>query len=87
MRTARETGVPAVVLGAVTSEDAAAVDRVAVALSMLDDPPVCYAGGPAAIDANVASKTVRLPQSLDAAVAVVADLTERHRWSDPAGPR
>jgi MerR family transcriptional regulator, light-induced transcriptional regulator len=87
MRTARETGVPAVVLGAVTSEDAAAVDRVAVALSMLDDPPVCFAGGPAAIHPIAASKTVRLPQSLDAAVAVVADLTERHRWSDPAGPR
>jgi MerR family transcriptional regulator, light-induced transcriptional regulator len=87
MRTARETAVPAVVLGAVTSEDAAAVDRVAVALSMLDDPPVCFVGGPAATDPTVASKTVRLPQSLDAAVAVVADLTERHRWSDPAGPR
>jgi MerR family transcriptional regulator, light-induced transcriptional regulator len=86
MRTARETGVPAVVLGAVTNEDAVAVDRVAVALTMLDRPPVCFAGGPAAADASAKSSTVPLPQSLDAAVAVVADVTGRD-WPERGGPR
>ena len=86
MRTARETGVPAIVLGAVTRDDAVAVDRVAVALAMLDRPPVCFAGGPAAADASGKSSTIPLPQSLDAAVAVVADATGRPR-PERGGPR
>ena len=71
----RETAVPAIVLGAVTDEDAVAVNRVAAAVAMLDHPPVCFAGGPATIDTTVASGAVQLPRSLDAAVAVVADVT------------
>jgi methanogenic corrinoid protein MtbC1 len=79
MRTAREASVPAIVLGAVTHEDAVAVDRVAAAVGMLDNPPVCFAGGPASLDATVASGAVQLPTSLDAAVAVVAEITARGR--------
>ena len=83
MRTARETAVPAIVLGAVTHEDAVAVDRIATALAMLDRPPVCFAGGPAAIDATMTSGAVQLPRSLDAAVAVVAEVTASRRVSRP----
>lgn len=82
MRTVRETAVLAVVLGAVTSDDALAVDRVAAAIGMLDQPPVCFAGGPASFDGDATSGTVHLPQSFDAAVAVVAAVTalgERRR--------
>jgi DNA-binding transcriptional MerR regulator len=83
MRTVRESAVPAIVLGAVTHDDAVAVDRVATALAMLDRPPVCFAGGPAAIDTTVASGAVQLPGSLDAAVAVVAEVTASRRVSRP----
>jgi methylmalonyl-CoA mutase cobalamin-binding subunit len=82
MRTVRDTAVPAIVLGAVTREDAVAVDRVAAALGMLDDPPVCFAGGPALPHGPATSGAVHLPQSLDAAVAIVAATTaagERRR--------
>jgi DNA-binding transcriptional MerR regulator/methylmalonyl-CoA mutase cobalamin-binding subunit len=75
MRTVRETAVRAIVLGAVTRDDAVAVDRVAAAVGMLDDPPVCFAGGPAALDGDATSGAVHLPQSLDAAVAMVAAAT------------
>jgi DNA-binding transcriptional MerR regulator len=75
MRVVRDTAVPAVVLGAVTDGDAVAVNRVAAALAMLDNPPVCFAGGPATIDATAASGAVQLPRSLEEAVAVVADVT------------
>jgi DNA-binding transcriptional MerR regulator/methylmalonyl-CoA mutase cobalamin-binding subunit len=75
MRVVRETAVRAVVLGAVTAEDAVAVDRVAAAIAMLDHPPVCFAGGPASLDVTGTSGAVRLPLSLDAAVAVVAETT------------
>jgi len=83
MRTVRETAVPAIVLGAVTREDAVAVNRIATALAMLDRPPVCFAGGPAAIDTTVPSGAVQLPRSLDAAVAVVAEVTASRRLSSP----
>lgn len=82
MRIVRESAVPAIVLGAVTDEDAVAVNRVAAAIAMLDHPPVCFAGGPAPIDTTVTSGAVQLPQSLDAAVAVVADVTAAR-----SGPR
>jgi methanogenic corrinoid protein MtbC1 len=75
MRIVRETAVPAIVLGAVTESDAVAVNRIAAALAMLDHPPVCFAGGPATIDASVASGAVQLPRSLEEAVSVVADVT------------
>jgi methanogenic corrinoid protein MtbC1 len=81
MRIARETGVSAIVLGAVTDEDAVAVNRVAAAIGMLEHPPVCFAGGPKPIDATLVSGAVQLPRSLDAAVAVVADVTAS--GSDP----
>jgi DNA-binding transcriptional MerR regulator/methylmalonyl-CoA mutase cobalamin-binding subunit len=74
MRVVRDTAVPAIVLGAVTHSDAVAVNRVAAAVAMLDHPPVCFAGGPASIDATVASGAVQLPQSLAESVAVVADV-------------
>jgi methanogenic corrinoid protein MtbC1 len=83
MRIVRETAVPAIVLGAVTNDDAVAVNRVAMALAMFDRPPVCFAGGPAAIDTTVPSGAVQLPRSLDAAVAVVADVTATGRASRP----
>lgn len=75
MRTVRETAVQAIVLGAVTTEDATAVDRVAAAVGMLDDAPVCFAGGPATLEGDATSGAIRLPHSLDAAVAVVAAAT------------
>ena len=74
MQMVRETAVRAIVLGAVTREDAVAVDRVAAAIGMLEHPPVCFAGGPAPIDATLTSGAVQLPRSLDAAVAVIADV-------------
>jgi MerR family transcriptional regulator, light-induced transcriptional regulator len=82
MRIVRETAVPAIVLGAVTDEDAVAVNRVAVAIGMLEHPPVCFAGGPATIDATVTSGAVQLSRSFDAAVAVVAEVT-----ASRSGPR
>ena len=82
MRIVRETAVPAIVLGAVTDEDAVAVNRVAAAIGMLEHPPVCFAGGPAPIDAAVTSGAVQLPRAFDAAVAVVADVT-----ASRSGPR
>ena len=50
LRLARETAVPAIVLGAVTREDAAAVDLVVDAIGTMDGPPVCFTGGPASLD-------------------------------------
>lgn len=83
MRIVRETAVLAIVLGAVTTEDAVAVNRVAAAIGMLEHPPVCFVGGPASAGASVASGAVQLPQSLDAAVAVVADVTASGRRPRP----
>ena len=72
MRMARETAVPGVVFGAVTSDDAAAVNRVVEAIRNMDRAPVCFIGGPASADARIVSEAVRLPSALDEAVAVVA---------------
>ena len=83
MRIVRESAVPGIVLGAVTQEDAVAVNRVATAVGMLDRPPVCFAGGPATIDATVPSGAVQLPQSLEAAVAVVSDITASRKGPRP----
>ena len=86
LRMARETAVPVIVLGAVTAEDAAAVGVVVDAMGTLDDPPVCFTGGPASLDEKV-SGAIQLPSSLDDAVAVVAAITDRHRWADRSSPR
>ena len=83
MRIVRETDISAIVLGSVTDEDAVAVNRVAAAIAMLDHPPVCFAGGPATVDATIGSGAVQLPRSLDEAVAVVADITASGRGRSP----
>ena len=70
---ARETAVPAIVLGAVTSEDAAAVNLVVDADQ--DAWTARRSASPAARRRSMpdsASGAVRLPSSLDEAVAVVA---------------
>ena len=55
-----------------TSDDATAVNRVVETIRSLDRPPACFTGGPASLDARMVSDAVRLPSSLDEAVAVVA---------------
>lgn len=75
LQMSRETAVPAIVLGAVTGEDAEAVALVVDALRTTGDPPVCFTGGPASLHADLASGAVRLPSSLDAAVTAVAAVT------------
>ena len=81
LRMARETAVPAIVLGAVTRDDALAVNRVVEALETIDRPPVCFTGGPASLDVPLTSGAVQLPSSLDEAVLVVAAATaaDEHR--------
>jgi DNA-binding transcriptional MerR regulator/methylmalonyl-CoA mutase cobalamin-binding subunit len=79
LRMVRETDVPSVVLGAVATADSASVSVVVDAIQTLDDPPTCFAGGPAALDAHIASAAVELPASLDAAVAVMLASTPRGR--------
>ena len=75
LRTARATAVFAIVLGAVTREDALAVDQVVSAIRTMDRPPVCFTGGPASLGVAVTSGAVQLPSSLDEAVAAVAAVT------------
>ena len=75
LRTARATAAFAIVLGAVTREDALAVDQVVSAIRTMDRPPVCFTGGPASLAVAVTSGTVQLPSSLDEAVAAVAAVT------------
>ena len=50
---------------------------------LLEHPPVCFAGGPTPIDGTVSSGAVQLPRSLDAAVAVVADVIASGRGTRP----
>ena len=75
LRTARATAARALVLGAVTADDAVAVDQVAAAVRALDRPPVCFTGGPASLDVPLTSGALQLPSSLDEAVAAVAAVT------------
>lgn len=72
LRLARETADPAIVLGAVTSEDAISVDLVVDAIGSIDGPLVCFTGGPAYLEVRPVSGAVLLPAALDDAVAVVA---------------
>jgi len=83
LRMARETAVPAVVLGAVSTPDAAAVAMVVDAIRAVDPPPACFAGGAAALDARVRSGAVELPAVLDDAVAVVRATVERAEGRSP----
>jgi DNA-binding transcriptional MerR regulator/methylmalonyl-CoA mutase cobalamin-binding subunit len=77
LRTARETVIPVVVLGVVTAADASAAAAVVDALGMLDRPPVCFGGGPAAHDLRLLSGASELPPGMDDAVAVVHAALER----------
>ena len=63
LRMVRETRVPAVVLGAVATVDSSGVAVVVEAIQTIDDPPTCFAGGPAALDLHVVSGAVDLPAS------------------------
>jgi DNA-binding transcriptional MerR regulator/methylmalonyl-CoA mutase cobalamin-binding subunit len=77
VRTVRETGAPAVVLGAVAVADAEAVGSVVDAISATGARSACFVGGPAASGAEVISGAVALPASLDAAVLMVAAAVQR----------
>ena len=87
LRIARDTAVPAIVLGAVTADDAIAVGLVVDAIGTMDQPPVCFAGGPASLDAHLVSGAAQLPSALDEAVAVVAAVTGAARAAGPRPPR
>lgn len=83
LRMVRETRVPAVVLGAVATVDSSGVAVVVEAIQTIDDPPTCFAGGPAALDIHIVSGAVDLPAPLDAAVAVVAAAVRRAEGAPP----
>ena len=72
LRMARETAVPAIVFGAVTGDDAAGVNGVVEALRKHGPAAGLLRRWPGLEDARIASDAVRLPSSLDEAVAVVA---------------
>jgi methanogenic corrinoid protein MtbC1 len=83
LRMIRETGVPAVVLGAVATVDTASLAVVVDAIQTMDGPPVCFAGGPAALDLHVVSGATDLPASLDDAVTMVLEVVERAEGAPP----
>ena len=62
--------------GTRVGDDVAGVNRVVNAIGNMDGPPVCFIGGPGSHDARLVSDAVRLPSSLDEAVAVVAAAVE-----------
>ena len=72
LRTARETGAPVAVLAVVTESDVAAAAIVAGALRTTSQPLICAVGGPLAGDLPDALGAIRLPETLDDAVAAVA---------------
>lgn len=72
LRTVRETGAPVAVLGVVTQSDVAAATVVAEALRVTSRPLICAVGGPSADDVPDALGAIRLPETLDAAIAAVA---------------
>lgn len=84
LRMVRETKVPAVILGAVATVDSASLGVVVDAIQTIDQPPTCFAGGPAALDAHVTSGAVGLPASLDDAVAMVLAAVERAEGASSA---
>jgi methanogenic corrinoid protein MtbC1 len=72
LRTIRETGAGAVVLGVVTPADVAAATIVVDALGTLDRPPRCFLGGPLAEGVPASVEFALLPSPIDAAVTMVA---------------
>ncbi|MFL5673857.1 MAG: MerR family transcriptional regulator [Chloroflexota bacterium] len=75
LRIATETAVPAIVLGAVTQDDATGIGHVVAAIATMSQPPVCFVGGPARLDPDRVPGAIALPSSLDAAVAAVVVAT------------
>jgi methylmalonyl-CoA mutase cobalamin-binding subunit len=73
LRVARETGAPVVVMAIVTAVDVIAGTAVVEALQVVDRPPRCLLGGPSARDLAGVPGSTLLPESLDAAVSVLAD--------------
>lgn len=76
-RTARETAIPAVVLGVVSTADSTGAAAVVEAVRLLEAPPVCFGGGPAAHDVRLLSGATELPPGTDDAVAVVRSAVGR----------
>lgn len=74
VQTVRETRAPIVALGVVTEPDAVAAGRVVDALRATERPPICLVGGPLADAPFDAPDAIRLPASLDHAVATVVGL-------------
>ena len=83
LRMVRETGVSAVVLGAVATVDSAGVSVVVDAINTLDGPPTCFAGGPAALERQSATGAVELPASMDEAVVMVLATVNSTRGAPP----
>lgn len=73
LRTARETEAPLAVLAVVTLADVAPATLVAEGLRTLTRPPRCFLGGALAHTITVTDGMAWLPDSLDEAVARVAD--------------
>jgi methylmalonyl-CoA mutase cobalamin-binding subunit len=74
LRTVRETGVAAIVLGVVTTSDAGSAAAVVEALRSVERPPICVIGGPSADALGTESGAVRLPESIEAGVIALGDL-------------
>ena len=74
LRTVKETAAPIVVLGVVTPSDVVAAGAVVDALSVSPRPPICLVGGPLSAASLDGLRTIRLPMTLDDAVAAVVGL-------------
>jgi methanogenic corrinoid protein MtbC1 len=74
LRTVRETGAPVAVIAVVTESDIAAAMVVVEALRTTSRPMICAVGGALAGGVPDALGAVRLPESLDDAVAALARL-------------
>lgn len=74
LRTVRETGVAAIVLGVVTASDVANAIAVIEALRSVEHPPICAVGGPSAAALATELGAVRLPDTIEAGVLALHDL-------------
>ncbi len=81
LRTVRETGAPVAVVAVVTDSDVAEAAVVAEALLTTSRPLICAVGGPLADDISDAIGAIRLPETLDDAVAAVARIISPRRVS------
>ena len=81
LRTVRETGAPVAVVAVVTHSDVAEAAVVAEALRTTSRPLICAVGGPLADDIPDALGAIRLPETLDDAVAAVARIISPRRGS------